>query len=169
MSTPEFPPLEDVQMDRDSILDRVWVHLNTLASNPDTVLYFYCALEMRFFIESLFFELLAHYKNGEFSSRDLKTYRPRDFDALIPRLEPEYLSEAGEVLGISASADDLARVSRLYGRLSACLHLPKEPILTEDQERWKLEPEALVIHAFHYLDAFTRDPWRSSSASGAES
>ena len=30
MSTPEFPPLEDVQMDCDSILDRVWVHLNTL-------------------------------------------------------------------------------------------------------------------------------------------
>lgn len=169
MSELEFPPLEDVAMDRDSILDRVWVHLNDLASNPDTVLYFYCALEMRFFIESLFFELLAHYKDGEFSSRDLKTYRPKDFDALVSRLEPEYLSEASEVLGISASRHDLARLSELYGKLGACLHLPKEPILADDQERWKLELEGLVIGAFHWLDRFTRDPWRSSFCRDPES
>lgn len=146
-------------MDLETILGRVWLHLNELSINPNTILYFYCALELRFFIEALFFELLVHFKNGGLKRRDLKIYKPKEFAALLEQLEPDYLAKASTALGIAITPEDLTRIMELYGRLGACLHLPKEPFFSSDQEEWKNDLEVLVIGAFNYFNTLTGNKW----------
>jgi hypothetical protein len=148
---PHFPLLEDVWMEPGAILDRVWVHLNTVTVNPDTVLYFYCALELRFFIEALFFELLMRARRGQPTRQDRSLYRPRDFDRALSALHPDYVSEATRAMGWDITPSTIEHVRHLYGRLGALLHLPKEPRLVDDQHEWKGAVERTVLQAFHDL------------------
>ena len=164
MTKIKYPPLEDVWMDRESILGRVWVHLIELSSNPDTLLFFYSALELRFCIESIFFDLLAHVKKGKLSNRDLKVYKPKEFSALLEKLEPKYLSTTSNAIGVTLTRDDLAHLTQLYGQLGAHLHLPKEPFISRDQQEWKTKLEKLIITAFHYLNSLTGHKWPTKDA-----
>jgi hypothetical protein len=148
---PDFPLLEDVWMEPGAILDRVWAHLNTLTVNPDTVLYFYCALELRFFIEALFFELLMRARRGEPTRHERSLYRPRDFDRALSALHPDYVSEAAHATGWDLTPYTIEHVRHLYGRLGAVLHLPKEPRLVDDHHEWKSDVERMVLQAFHDL------------------
>ena len=158
-SETDYPPLEDVWMDRACILDRIWVHLNELTVNPDTRLYFYCALELRFCIESLFFELLARLKDGRLTSGDLKTYRPTDFLQRLERVDPDFLSQASNKIGFTVTPEDRDRLLRLYGQVGRYLHLPKEPFIHTDQEEWKGTLEELVLDASKYLCSLTGHKW----------
>ena len=159
MTETEYPPLEDVWMDRASILDRIWVHLNELTINPDTRLYFYCALELRFCIESLFLELLARLKDGKLTSRDLKTYRPTDFVQRLEHVDSDFLTQASDQIGFPITPDDLNRLLKLYGQVGRYLHLPKEPFILTDQEDWKGGLEEFVLNASKYLCDLTGHKW----------
>src|SRR5260370_3902152 len=160
----EYADLDDVWMHRGAILNRVWVHLNTLTVEGDTMLFLYSALELRFFIESLFFELLEHYRGGQLNRRDVKTYRPQDYCSLISQLEPAYITSAAEVLGVETLEENwLSHTVELYGRLGAYLHLPKQPLISEDHEQWKLGLEGLVIGAYEYFDSLTAHSARQSA------
>ena len=159
MKETEHPPLEDVWMDRESILGRVWTHLNELAVNPDTTLYFYSALELRFWIESLFFEILVRLKSGKLNKRDLRVYKPKEFAVVLDSLDPDFLSKAGADLGFTVTPDDLDRIMKIYGQLGRYLHLPKEPFILKDQGEWKDSFEELVINAYNYLNDLTGHKW----------
>jgi hypothetical protein len=147
----DYPPLEEVWMEPEAILDRVWVHLNELSVNPDTMLYFYSALELRFFIEALYFRLLLTVRKGEPMRRDMKAYRPLEFATLLAEADPNWLALAAPKAGVRLTSGDLIRVNEIYGRLGAYLHLPREPYFLEDQNQWLLSLEALVGDAFEYL------------------
>jgi len=159
MPESEYPPLEDVLMDWESILGRVWVHLNELTVNPDTMLYFYAALELRFCIESILFELLARLKKNKITNRDLKIYKPKEFAAILRQVDPDFLSKASIDLGFAINKNDLNKIMRLYGQLGRCLHLPKEPFILEDQEEWKNTLEELVGYTYKYLNNLTGHKW----------
>jgi hypothetical protein len=159
MTLADLPTLENVSMDRESILGRVWVHLIELSSNPDTIRYFYSALELRFFVEVLFFELLVRLANGDVSNRELKLYKPKVIAALLAELDPNFLATAGDAMAISITRDDLRRILALYGQLGRYLHLPKETFVQRDQERWKDDFEKLVIGAFRYFNELNGNTW----------
>jgi hypothetical protein len=146
-----YPPLEEVWMEPEAILDRVWVHLNQLTVNPDTVLYFYSALELRFFIEALYFRLLLAARKGAPARRDMKAYRPLEFVTLLAEAEPDWLASVAPTAGVRLTAGDLIRVNEIYGKLGAYLHLRREPYFLEDQAEWLLGLETLVGDAFEYL------------------
>lgn len=168
MADTKYPPLEDVWMDRESILGRVWIHLIDLSSNPDTLLFFYSALELRFCIESIFFDLLTQVKKGRLSNRDLKVYKPKEFAALLSKLDPHFLSTTSTALGVTITSDDLVHLMQLYGQLGAHLHMPKEPFVSTNQQEWKTKLEELIIAAFHYLNSLTGQKWPTKDAKAIE-
>ncbi len=138
-------------MDREAILDRVWSHLNDLTVSADTHLYFYCALELRFCIEGLFFEILLSLRDWQPERRDFQIYRPKDFHRALSALDPSYLSYASESLGIQLTDKDVSDLGKLYGQIGAILHLPREPYFEENQAEWKLDLERMVLTAYEYL------------------
>lgn len=159
MAAEEYPPLEDVWMDRECILDRVWLHLNDLTVNPDTRLYFYCMLELRFCIESIFFELLLRLKEGQLTNSDLKSYRPVDYINKLRQVDADFLQQASEHIGFSLDHDDIRNLARLYGQIGRYLHLPKEPFIIDDQTKWKETIEDFVPDAFKYLSRLCGHEW----------
>jgi hypothetical protein len=146
-----YPPLEEVWMEPEAILDRVWVHLNQLTVNPDSVLYFYSALELRFFIEALYYRLLLAARKGEPTRRDRKAYRPLEFAALLAETDSDWLVSVAPAAGVRLTVGDSIRLNEIYGKLGSYLHLPREPLVMEDQTEWLLGFEALVEAAFEYL------------------
>jgi len=151
----EFPPLEDISMDRCVILDRVWIHLNDITVNPDTQLYFYSALELRFAIESIFFELLSCLGSGEVPSHNSKTPDLKKFIEMLEDVNPELLPRAGEHLGFTITSDDVNRLTHIHGNLDRYLCFPRELLFLKDQEDWKKSLEASVLKGFEYLCKLT--------------
>jgi len=147
----EFPPLEDVWFNRQEILDRVWMDLNDLTVNPDTRLYFYSCIELRFFIEQIFFELLRRLKKGHLTKRELKIYRPKEYAWVLKDIDSDFLKATGTELGFTITKADLLKLLKLYGQLGHYLHFPKQVILSRDQEPWKSEIEQFVYETCEYL------------------
>ncbi len=159
MAHRKSPSLEDVWMDRESILGRVWLHLRELSVNQDTMLYFYSALELRFFIESVFFEMAARFKNGKLNKRDLKVYKPKEIAARLYEADHDLFFITCKDMAISITRDDLTQMMTLYGQLGRYLHLPKEIFIHRDQEDWKHGFEVLVIKTFQYLNRLIGEKW----------
>ena len=151
----EFPLLEDILMDRCAILDRVWIHLNDITVNPDTQLYFYSALELRFAIESIFFELLSCLGSGKVPSHNSRTPDLKKFIEILEDVNPESIPSAGEHLGFTITPDDVNRLTHIHGNLDRYLCFPRDLLLLEDQEDWKKNLEASVLNAFEYLCKLT--------------
>lgn len=147
----DYPILEDVWMEPEAILDRVWLHLNELVVNPNTVLYFYGALELRFFIESVFFTITKKLREETLTRKDKKLYRPKDFDRILTQLDSNYMIVAAEEIGWDLEPSIVEEMNELYGRLGNILHLPKTPLIQSDQNDWKLDVEQLVIDSFEFL------------------
>lgn len=151
MSDHNFPDLEDVWMEPYNILDRTWLLLNDLTVNPDTRNYFYCALELRFFIEAVFFTLVAKFKNGALAKKDFKVYRPKDYHKVLSNIDNKYYLIACKELGWILNKGEINKLSQTYGVLGSVLHLPKTPFLEEEHDDWKLDIEGTVLDSFKYL------------------
>ena len=146
-----YPELEDVWIDPESILNRTWVLLNDLTINPDTRLYFYSALELRFFIESLYLTMLVEFKSNIIEKKDLKIYRPKDFDRVLIDIDTNYFNEANKKFGWSLSRKNINSMNEIYGILGVILHLPKEPFFMQSHNNWKIDTESTILDAFKNL------------------
>lgn len=149
----EYPPLNDVDLDRLSILDRAWMNLNHLTVSPDTHLYFYAALDLRIFIEVLFFELISSIKDRELSARERSMYRAKDFSKLIEAMALPVEQASNLVFGSPITNAEVKELTTIYGKLGSLLHFPKEPYLSESQESWKESIESLIGTAYSYLSS----------------
>lgn len=149
----DYPLLEDVALDRRALLDRAWMNLNDLTVHPDTYLYFYTALDLRFFIESLFIELLSGLKGSSLSARERAMYRAKDYVRLLASMDTPIETSSKSVFGASIERTEIDELIVIYGKLGAFLHLPKNPYFSESQEPWKEVTEELIANAYTFLCA----------------
>jgi hypothetical protein len=148
----EYPPLEDVELDLRALLDRAWGHLNHLTLVPDTHLYFYVALDLRFFLESLLMDILVCVRGEALTVRERNTYRAKEF-AQILESHNEPVSEISKrALGFSITSDELRDLVVMYGKLGSLLHLPKGVYMADDQESWKGQIEKFVGDSYVILE-----------------
>lgn len=152
----DYPPLEDITLDRYSLLNRAWLNLNDLTTNPDTYTYLYTALDLRFFIESLFLELISTAKQGALSTRDRSTYRAKEYVALISRMGESIESTSLKAFGITISQKEAGDLVTMYGKLGSFLHLPKSPYFSDDQTGWKNHAEIFIADCYQFLESLNR-------------
>jgi hypothetical protein len=149
----EYPRLENVELDRRGLLSRAWLNLNDLTVNPDTHLYFYTALDLRFYIESLFLELLSAIKGETLTSRERTIYRAKDFAGLLAAMDEPIDVLAVSAFGAPLSDTEVQELVVAYGKLGAFLHLPKAPYFSSDQCAWKETAEAFIGSTYQFLES----------------
>jgi hypothetical protein len=151
-SVSKYPPLEDVVLDRHALLDRAWEHLNHLTLVPDTHLYFYVALDLRFFLESLLMDLLVCVRGEALSVRERNTYRAKEFAQMLEAHNEPVSEISKRALGFSITSDELRDLVIMYGKLGSLLHLPKDIYLADEQEFWKGHIEGFVGDSYALLE-----------------
>lgn len=149
-----YPPPDEIKLDRRALLDRAWLHLSDLKLDPDNYLYFYVALDLRFFIESLLMDVLSGASGESLGSSEKNAHRANEFVQVLEMDGASVAEISKRSLGFSIAADELRELVILYGQLGALLHLQTKGMA--DQTSWQGRIDQFVGDAYKSLERLYR-------------